>query len=70
MEAQDLSCEGIARNHNTIDLYWQANSSCQCHALTITPALLSLGISEFELRLFSDHEPEAPELVNPENVVG
>jgi hypothetical protein len=28
----------------------------------ITPALLSLGLLEFELRLSGDHEPEAPEI--------
>jgi len=36
----------------------------------ITSALLSLGLSVFELRLSGDHEPEAPELVNPGDVVG
>lgn len=35
----------------------------------ITPALLSLGLSEFELRLSGDHEPEAPEPVACNNEI-
>ena len=36
----------------------------------ITSALLSLGLSVFELRLSGNHEPEAPELINPGHAVG